>query len=95
MEIFNASTLHTTIDIFEADNIVLTQVRTRLNLNQFKRDHARILQRVNLPYRNVGRLIFGHKIRFITTIGDARRATDNPVFCAMVVHLNRKLFAGV
>src|SRR5690554_6182798 len=50
---------------------------------------------MNLAYRNVGGLVFRDQIG-IVAVGDFGRAADhNPVFCPVVVHLDRQLGAGL
>src|SRR5215472_4966905 len=45
------------IDVLEAHDVVLAQVRAGLHLDDLERDHARVLDPVLHAYRDVGRLV--------------------------------------
>ncbi|MOA06984.1 hypothetical protein D3C78_1266560 [compost metagenome] len=87
--------LDTPVFVFQTYNIVLTQIGSRLHLNELERDDARILKSMNLTYWYVGRLIFSDQVGFFT-IGNPRSpAHHDPMLRTVVMQLNRQLRAWV
>lgn len=83
------------VGVLEADDVVLAEVRARLDLDQFERDLAGVRQTVGRAERDVGRLVLGQH-DLLVAVRDHRRALhDDPVFGAMVVHLQAQLCARV
>ena len=79
-----------TVDIFEALDIVLTQIAARLHFDDLQRDLARVAQAVHRGDRDVGGLVFAEQEHVVVT-GDFGGAADHdPVFGAVVVHLQRQ-----
>ena len=77
------------IDIFKTDNIVLTQVGTGLHFDHFEWHAARILEAVPGADGDVGGFIFGDQIAFVIPRDTGGAAHDNPVFRAVMMHLQR------
>src|SRR4030065_124636 len=81
--------------IFKANNVVFAEIAARLYLDHFQRHCARILQAVFGAKRDIGGLILGQKKNLVAT-GNAGRARDHdPVFGAVVMHLQRECSAGI
>lgn len=82
---------YASVSVLEAHDVVFPQIRSRLNLDQFKGNLARVHQPVRYPDWNVGRLVFCQH-DFLVAVGDERGAFHHdPVFCAMVMHLQTNL----
>ena len=64
--------LGSTVTIFKANDIILAQVRTGLHLDELQRYLAGVLQSMNLPHRQVNRLVLGDQLHLVT-IGNAGR----------------------
>lgn len=56
------------VDVFDANNIVLTKIRTRLNLNQIKRHLSGVFETVHAPKWNEDRLILAQQNLFIIRV---------------------------
>src|SRR5471032_510629 len=80
----------TTVDIFKPLDIVFAQVAARLHFDDLEWNLARVAQTVDRGNRNVGRLVLTEQ-EHVFVAGDFRGAADhNPVFGAVVVHLQRQ-----
>src|SRR3984893_19171278 len=82
------------VPIVEAHDVVLTEVRARLNLDMVKRNHAGILDPVLHPDGNVGGLIFLQQENFLPASNARRPGDDYPVLRTMMVHLQRQGCTG-
>ena len=83
------TTAGSAIIIFDADDIILAEITPGLDLDQFELDLAGIFQAMLRPDRNVARFIFMHDLGLVVD-GHARGAAHHdPVFGAMVMHLQR------
>ena len=83
------------VDILEPDNIILTQITPRLDLDQLQGDGARIFQAVGDTDGDVGGLVLGEH-EFLVTAGDfCGPLHHHPVLGAVVVHLQRQGGIGV
>src|SRR5690606_9462114 len=65
--------------IFDADNVVLTEIRSRLHFDQFKNDLARICQSVGTAQREIDGLIFGKDLYLSINGHLAGALNDNPM----------------
>lgn len=87
--------MHTTIGIFESNNIILTQITSRLHFNDFKGQFARVAQTVNVAERDESGLVFAQQ-KAALSVGDFGGAFDHhPMLGTVVVHLQAEACAGV
>lgn len=77
------------IIVFDPDDIVFAEIAAGLNLDQFQRDLAGILQSVLRADRNVDRLILMNDLLDAVQRHQCRAANHNPVLGAMMVLLQR------
>src|SRR5690554_5499880 len=76
------------IDIVGADDVILAEVGSDLDLDQFKRHSSWVLQAVPLGRRDVNALVFT-QVFFCAIYRHARRAMDDhPVLGSVMVHLH-------
>ena len=75
----------TTVYILEANDIVLTQISTRLHFNDVQRNLAGVIDAMFRAQWNVGRLIFFEQ-KYLIVTGNLRGARHhNPVLGAMMM----------
>src|SRR3990167_4901608 len=81
------------VHVLEANDVVLAAVTTGLHFNQFQRLLARVFQAMLAAQRDVGAFVFTQQEYFFAA-GDPRRAIHHdPVFGAMVVHMQAECSA--
>src|SRR5690606_32292638 len=76
-----------------ADDVVLARVAAHLNLDQFKRDPARIGESVHGPDRDVDRLVLMHEGHSLIHGHLGGSLHDNPVLGPVMVLLERQASA--
>ena len=80
--------------VHDPNNIILAQIRARLDLDHLQQNLARIGQPMHVALGNIDRLVFPHRLHRVAN-GDFGRALDaDPVFGAVVMLLKGKLLAG-
>src|ERR1700719_2634296 len=79
------------VAVLEAHDVVFTQIRARLHLNDVQQDLAGILDAVFDAEWNVGRLILFEEKYLIATRDARGPGDDDPVLGAMMVQLQRQL----
>src|SRR5271156_3667550 len=81
--------------IFEPHDVVLAEIASRLHFDQMQRDRTRVLETVFGAKRNERRFVFVEE-EDVLVAGHFRSARDdNPMLCAVVMHLKRKLRARI
>src|ERR1700675_650844 len=81
---------HASVLVVETHDVVLAQIRPRLHLDHFERRFTGVFEPVLRTERNERGLVFAHQEGFLPA-GDERSAThDDPVFRAMMMHLQRE-----
>lgn len=81
--------------ILDADDIILTDIGPCLDFDQFERDLALVCQTVQLTDRDIDRLVFRQKPRFLAHRHRRRALDHDPVFRAMIMFLERDPMAGI
>ena len=74
------------VDIVETDNIIFTQIASRLHFNDLEVKHAGILQSMRRANGDIGRLVFGQQDHTIIDGNPGGAGHHDPVFGSMVVH---------
>ena len=83
------------IGIIKADDVILTQVRARLNFDDLQRLIPPIAESMLVPWRDVGGFVFFQR-KITLTMGDLRLAFHHhPVLGTMLVHLQTEARAWV
>src|SRR5688572_2968216 len=81
------------ITVGHADDIVLSQIRSRLHLDQLERQLAGILQTMFGADRDVDRFVLAHDHAVLAALHDRGAMDHDPVFGAVVVLLQAELAA--
>ena len=82
--------LATTILVFNTNNVVLAEVRPRLDLQHFQRNAARVFQAVLGANRNKSGLVLGQQELLAVNRHLPGTGEDHPVLGAVVMHLHRE-----
>ena len=83
------------VSVIESHDIVLSQVGAGLDFDNLQRDAAGIFQAVLLANWHMRRIVFVEIRHFVACRHFGRSPHDNPVFGAVVVHLERERGARV
>ena len=76
--------------IFNSDDVILTQIPTRLHFDNFQRNCARVCESVNFPRSDVGGLVFVQRELFIAIDDSSIAFHHNPVLCSVLVLLKTR-----
>lgn len=79
----------------EADDVVFAQVLAALDFDHHEVDDAGVVQAVLVPGRDVGGLVGVQHGFFVAVLHNGGAADHDPVFAAVVVHLQAELGLGL
>src|SRR5277367_3423903 len=89
-----ASLLDAIVDVLDADDVVLAEVRAGLDLDQLQVDLARIGEPVDHPDRQEDRLVLVDDLLLLAARHLGGASDDDPMLGAMEMPLQRKLLSG-
>src|ERR1700722_18773490 len=78
------------VGVVEAHDVVFAEIGAGLHLDHLQRHLAWVLETVSSAKRDIGRLVFGDDKALFTARDECRTAYDDPVFGAVMVHLQRQ-----
>ena len=92
---FAAHLTGSAVGVFKPDDVVFTQVATRLHVNDFQRNATGVGQAVHCTQGNVGGLVFGNDQHFVTVGDFCGAGHHDPVFGTVMVLLQAQAGLGL
>src|SRR5215468_1814794 len=86
-----AEGLSASVEIVQANDVIIAQIAPDLHLDQFERDLAGVGEAMNAPDRDVDRFIFVHAAHVVAERDLGRSPHHNPMFGTMEMLLQREL----